>query len=255
MDGKWYYVEDGERKGPVEKIVIDKFIEAGSIGDDDYIWTKGYENWVKVKDVEEFNQEKVTVEDDFPEVIQGEMSLKVLSNNENSIFLKIGTDRGGQDVEYGPYSLEIIQKLYRENRINEKTFLFLRGMTDWTMLADFSDYAEVFEETPPPITEEDRRKNIRKPFIARMYLENKQEVYVGICRDISIGGMQVLIDHVPANVGDGISINVHPDNTEHHFVAGGEVVRLLDGGQGFSFRFVDLNEDAKEAIQNYLTHG
>ena len=64
--------------------------------------------------------------------------------------------------------------------------------------------------------------------------------------------MQVLVDQIPAEKGERISINVHPENTEHHFVAGGEVVRLLDGGQGFSFRFTELNEDAKEAIQKYL---
>lgn len=257
MDDKWYYVEAGERKGPVELSIINEFIENSTLGDDDYIWKKGFDDWSKIKDVEEFQaKEEVLVEEELPGVIESEsMSLVEQANNESSVFLKIGADRGGQAVEYGPYSLEIIIKLFNQNRINAKTFIFIRGMSDWKMLADFSDFSEVFEDTPPPIEESERRIGKRKPFIARMYLESDKNIYVGICRDVSIGGMQVLVDQIPAQIGESISINVHPENTEHHFVAGGQIVRILDGGQGFSFRFTDLNEDAKEAIQNYLANG
>ena len=137
----------------------------------------------------------------------------------------------------------------------EKHLFFLRGMSDWKVLADFIDYSEVFEGLPPVIEEEERRRGLRKPFIARMFFEADQRVYVGICRDVSIGGMQVLVDQAPAPIGEKISINVHPENTEHHFVADGEVVRHLDGGQGFSFRFKELSTDAKQAIQKYITNG
>ena len=85
-----------------------------------------------------------------------------------------------------------------------------------------------------------------------MYIENKKEVFVGICRDISVGGMQVLVDHFPGRVGEKIAINVHPENTEYNFVADGKIVRSLDGGQGFSFRFMNLSSESQNAIQRYL---
>lgn len=257
MEDQWYYVDGGERKGPVEISTIHELIKNSTLGDDDYVWKKGFENWTKIKDTEDFQlQEEETVED-LPGVIgeDEDYSLRTLAGNESSVFIKIGADRGGQEVEYGPYNIQVIQKLFKENRINAKTFVFVRGMQDWTILADFTDFSDIFEDSPPPIEEADRRLNSRKPFIARMYIESNKQVYVGVCRDISVGGMQVLVDNIPAEIGENISINVHPENTEHHFVAGGNIVRLLDGGQGFSFRFTELGEEAKDAIQNYLTNG
>ena len=64
-----------------------------------------------------------------------------------------------------------------------------------------------------------------------MFFANNDQLFEGVCRDISIGGMQVLVDHFPAQVGERISLNVHPENSEHHFVADGEIVRkvLHDG--------------------------
>ena len=85
-----------------------------------------------------------------------------------------------------------------------------------------------------------------------MYIKNRKEVFVGICRDISIGGMQVLVDHFPGSVGERISINVHPDNTDYNFVADGNIVRSLEGGHGFSFRFLDLSRESQDAISRYL---
>lgn len=257
MEDQWYYVEAGERKGPVDIATVNDLIANSSLGDEDYVWKKGFENWSKIKDTEEFQaSDEVEVVEELPGVINEEETyLEKLALDENSIFIKIGADRGKDEVEYGPYSLAVIKKLFKENRINAKTFIFVRGMSDWMMLAEVADFSEIFEDAPPPIEETDRRANKRKPFIARMYIESSQQVYVGVCRDISVGGMQVLVDHIPAKIGENISINVHPENTEHHFVAGGNIVRLLDGGQGFSFRFTELGEEAKEAIQNYLTNG
>lgn len=272
MSDKWYYVEDGERKGPMELTEMQALVQNATLGEDDFIWTKGMENWTKVKDVSEVHEVSSPVvenpiesstEESFEEVQVAEQasdsveenSLQKLSNNENSIFIKIGADRGGANVEYGPYSLEIIKKLFKENRINGKTFVFLRGMSDWKILADFEDFSEIFEGVPPVIDEEERRASKRKPFVARMFFESGKQVFVGICRDVSVGGMQVLVDQFPAPIGDTISINVHPENTDHHFVASGQVVRHLEGGHGFSFRFIDLKSDAKEAIEKYLDGG
>lgn len=253
MSDKWYYVDSsGDRQGPIELSELQGLISNETISKEGFIWKKGMADWTKVKDVEEVNAEPV---EDFPDVISQDYNLAELAGSENCIFIKIGTDRGGASVEYGPYSLDVIKKLFKENRINAKTFVFLKGMADWMILADFKDYSEVFEGVPPVIEETERRASKRRPFVARMFFESDKQVYVGICRDVSIGGMQILVDHIPAPIGNKISINVHPENTDHHFVADGEVVRHLDGGQGFSFRFVGLKSDAREAIEKYLSHG
>lgn len=73
-----------------------------------------------------------------------------------------------------------------------------------------------------------------------------------MCRDISIVGMQVLMDDFQGSTGDRISINVHPENSDYHFTAAGVVVRLLEGNSGFSFRFQGLSDEARNSIEKYL---
>lgn len=252
MSTKWYYVDSGERKGPVEESVMLERINSGDLTAEDFVWRKGFDNWMKLHSVEEFSvsndQTQIINRDEIPQTY----SMSDLSRGTNSIFIKIGADRGVKDVEYGPYSIQVIQKLYDEKRINNKTYVFIEGMKNWIMLAEFEDYEEVFHNEPPIIDESEKRNSVRKPFIARMYIENNKEVFVGVCRDISIGGMQVLVDDFPGSEGDKISINVHPENTDYNFVASGTIVRLLEGGQGFSFRFLNLSDESKASILKYL---
>ena len=50
-----------------------------------------------------------------------------------------------------------------------------------------------------------------------------------------------------------IRINVHPtDPSLPSFVTEGEIVRVLEDGRGFSFRFNRLTDDARKAIQTYI---
>ena len=251
MSEKWYYVQDGERQGPVSFDEVLNFFNTSVLTDEDYVWAKGFEDWKKIKDVPKFTQ---SLDDGTSSVPSNkDIDLSALDPNEKCIFIKTGKDRGGNEVEYGPFSINILKRLYNESRINGKTYVFSKGMGQWKFLGDVEGYQNVFEELPPVIDESDRRSGVRRPLIARMFIENNQKVFEGICRDISIGGMQVLVDEFPGKVGDKISINVHPENSDHHFVASGAIVRLLDGHQGFSFRFMNLKDDAINAINNYLS--
>lgn len=256
MSASWYYVLEGERQGPVELSQVKELIGNGVLGQADYVWKKGYENWVTIEDCDEFSSNNSTEisadESKLPGVIEESFDLTSINSSEKIIYIKIGADRGAQEVEYGPFSVDILKKLYNENRVNAKTFIFSKGLRSWTVLADVKGFESVFNEVPPAIEDKDKRAFKRKPLIARMFIQNNDQVYEGICRDLSIGGMQVLIDNFPAKVSEKISINVHPENTDHHFVASGEIVRVLEGGHGFSFRFIDLNKDAINSINSYI---
>ena len=89
-------------------------------------------------------------------------------------------------------------------------------------------------------------------YLFRLFFHDNSQVYEGICRDISVGGLQILVSDFPCNVGDKVSMNVHPDNTDYHFTASGKVVRKLDGDAGFSLRFEDLSNEASQAISTYI---
>ena len=252
MSEAWYYVQSGERKGPVEKNELLALITASELNESDYVWKKGFENWTRILEVDELNLPPVDVAPPMPPVLEEVQRLQDYIDQEKNFFVKIGMDRGGKEAEYGPYQISILKQLFDQNRINAKTFIFVEGMQEWKALADFEDFETVFSQTPPVIEEVERRSYKRRPLIARMFIENQKQVYLGMCRDVSIGGMQVLVDHFPAVIGDRISLNVHPDNSDYHFVASGEIVRLLDGNQGFSFRFIDLSDESIRSIEKYV---
>jgi len=257
MSESWYYVHKGNRQGPVGMEKILSMMSNAELTSSDYVWKKGFDNWKKIKDIPEFNK-PVESENDFPAAPEVpttnyiEFSFTGFDPELKAIFIRIGNDRGVKSTDYGPFNLKQLKQLFKENRINGKTFLFTAGMKDWEIMADIPDYQQFFEELPPVIQELDRRSSTRKPFVARLFIQNNKKLYEGICRDISIGGMQVLLDGFVGNLDERISINVHPENSDYHFVASGMIVRLLEGNSGFSFRFSHLSDEAKRAIEKYL---
>lgn len=250
----WYYVEGKDRVGPVEEAQLSSLLEAGTLNTDSYIWKKGFDNWKKFHEVDELAHLLNSDTSEEEELPPTEMNWDSISKSEKIFLIKIGIDRGGQETEYGPYNLNELAQAFGEKRINEKTLVFVPGrMTEWIFLADIPIYESVFDTLPPVIEEIDRRKNNRKPFIARMFFHDESELFEGVCRDISIGGLQILVPGFPGIVGDEVAMNVHPDNSDYSFTAKGEVVRLLDGGQGFSLRFVGLSDEAKTSIESYVS--
>jgi hypothetical protein len=257
---EWYYVEDGEKVGPISQEEVEKLISEGHIQEETYLWTKGYDNWEKLADISELShlcQNTESLDDmGFPPVIEDaitkEFSWEELGNNDKIIMIKVGIDRGGKETEYGPYTLKELQKAFGENRINEKTLVFVKGMKEWVFLSDIPIYSTYFGVPEIQVEEIDRRKNTRKPFVARMFFHDTNELFEGVCRDISTGGMQVLVSDAPFKSGDEITMNVHPDNDSYNFVASGLVVRMLESNQGFAIRFISLNSEAETAINSYL---
>jgi hypothetical protein len=277
MADNWYYVQKGNRHGPVGVEVIESMISKQELKDEDFIWKKGFENWKKIKEVPEFQVQSMPAPEapvpvappmqqvaptptpapkveatSAPVSIEKELSFKELGFEERVIFIRIGNDRGGSATDYGPFSIRQLKQLYRENRINGKTFVFTTGMKEWKLLADLPEYQEIFEELPPVIKESERRFTVRKPFVARLFIQNNKNFFEGICRDISIGGMQILIDNFKGIAGDKITMNVHPENSDYHFTASGVVVRILEGNSGISFRFQGLSDEAKRSIEKYV---
>lgn len=253
----WYYVEGKDRVGPVDEARLTELLQSGTLNSDSYIWTKGFDNWKKFNEVGELEH---LLSSDSPDesTDSAEESFDWLrvSNSEKIFMIKIGIDRGSQEVEYGPYNLDELSQAFAEKRINEKTLIYVPGkMKEWIFLADVPIYEKLFNTMPPVIDEIDRRRNMRKPFVARMFFHDQEEFFEGVCRDISVGGLQILVSNFPGAVGDEVSMNVHPDNSDYCFTAKGEIVRLLEGGQGFSLRFMGLNDEAKSSIESYVNRG
>lgn len=277
MSDQWFYYQNNKQEGPVGLAQLRELLEKNIINSNTYIWTKGFQDWKLLKDVTELSldgsksnskiekkeliekkENTATLADDLltsNSVVQqtSKLFLNNLKPDEKCIYIKTGFDRGGTPKEYGPYDLVMVKKLYQANRINGRTLVYFPGIDCWRVLAIFSDFEEVFEELPPIVQESDRRRWERKPFTARLFFTTDNQFYEGVCKDLSLGGMLVLLHKFPGKVGDIIKMNVHPDNSEFHFVAKARIVRISKTDGAISMEFVDLNDTAKKTIQSYLS--
>jgi hypothetical protein len=264
----WYYVDSGQRIGPVSEQMLCQLIRDGHLSNDSYVWKSGFTDWIKLNEVvgldiapeapipnpSEPTPEKIPPKSEInarpvqPNIINWDN----ITDSDQIFTVRVGNDRGGAENEYGPFTILALKQLYEQHRINEKTLIFAPGMDNWIYLTDMPLVEQITGPLPPVINESDRRGGIRRPFVARLFLHDNTVVKEGICRDISTGGMQLLISDSPFKVNDKISFNVHPDNSDFHFVADGTIVRILEGNQGFSLRFLELGPQAVETINRYL---
>ena len=257
MSVQWYYVRGESKVGPVDQAEIESLYGNQTLNSGSYVWRKGFTDWEKIKntsDLSYLSARERTAERELPpsfDSFKQEIDWAGMDENDQIIHIKIGHDRGAGEVEYGPFSITQLKRAYNEHRINEKSYIFTKGMKNWDLLGDTALFSRLTSQTAL-ITEKDRRKNVRRPMTAKIMFHDNSQVYDGICRDISVGGMQVLVSNFPGKVGEKIMLNIHPDNSEYCFTASGEVIRLLEGNQGLSLRFSALEESAHKAISSYI---
>jgi len=269
MGASWYYVENNERVGPVDESEILTLIHSGELTESNYVWKKGYENWTSLSkspelkihlklSVEENIQENASVSSDVPEVIekveeyQNDFNWNNILDSDQRFMIKVGVDRGVKEEQYGPFSIEMIRNLLNEKRVNEKTLIFAPGMGNWTLLGKVPQFEKLLDSSE--ITEEfsEKRDHDRKPIVARLFFHDSRTVFEGVCRDISIGGLQIMIANFPGKIGEVVKLNVHPEKNEFSFTAEGKVVRLLNGNAGISVRFVNMSHESINKISNYI---
>lgn len=195
--------------------------------------------------------------------------------------------------QYGPFSKNELMHVLKSHKLDRSAYMWMPGWPNWKRIAEMKEYAaqlapvveveepsrtrepEVFKKkksgqtrntkkiektmgvelaTQAGVDESERRGAPRRPLVARLFLHNDKDVIIAVCRDISIGGMQVLTDRVPGPEGTTIKLNVSPGDPGRvkGFVAEGEIVRVLEDGRGFSFRFTKISDDAKKTIKKYI---
>ena len=171
------------------------------------------------------------------------------------------------DSQFGPFSREEVRRFLQVGKINDRVHAWKDGMPDWERIAKLPELASATGATQAGVpklkipdrdaTKGDQRYAPRRPMIARILMAGQGNVIAAVCRDISVGGMQVLTDQIPGEVGARVKLNVSPTGpgAPEPFAADGVIVRILEDGLGFSFRFESLEPRAKQAIEKYIAEG
>jgi len=166
-----------------------------------------------------------------------------------------------QETQTGPYSEMELSALVSKGRVSTLAYVWQEEFQDWKVIKEVPEFVSLTPDQKAPSKpavapeSEDRRSSPRKPLVARIFLTNQKVVVTGMCRDISVGGMQVLTDILPGRAGDSIQLNVLPPAQSglNPFVAQGVIVRILEDQRGFSFRFTRIDESARSSIERYVS--
>lgn len=270
---KWYTVVNSRPVGPLSAKEIVQRIQAGELNFASHLWKEGLSGWTRIYDVIDFKpllptEPSPTLIAEIQRSTQAAPPPLAPKQKEELRTWYLYID----EANYGPISDLEVQSLLDAGRIAPTTFMWQKGFTDWMQMKDIETWARRLaspapSRLPPPAANPfaavsapapaaaapaDKRHAPRKPFETKILLTDGKEVGWAICRDISVGGMQVLMDHAPGPAGTALKLNVNPQGNIPGFACEGSIVRILEDGRGFSFRFSSLTEAARSAIERYI---
>jgi hypothetical protein len=208
MNEKWYYVEDGERKGPISQEELKKLTTLEILTQESYVWTKGLKDWKKLQEFpnlissaetspplqENFTIKKVSQIFQEPKNIEPPKEYLNVQEFEKVFFIKTGLDRSFKEsCFYGPYHLKKLQELFFQKRINGYTLVFFKGLTHWIYLAELDDYRNLFEENPPEISMKAREEKSQEKLISIEIVLATEEILTGVGFRLSTGSLECLL--------------------------------------------------------------
>lgn len=255
---EWYIAVGDHSMGPFRPSEVHEKIQSQLIGWAHYVWKKGQPEWKRICDVKAFQVMLPRQPNAMPSPSAPSPAVKKAppASARTWFFHHQGS-------QYGPFSEDEVQQFLVSGRINADVFAWKQGMENWQKIKElsvFAGHARTSLKTPSKKTEtkkSEQRTAPRQPLLAQIIISDDQTVIVGVCRDISVGGLQVLADSIPGKVGTQLKMNISPSGKSsgqpiEPFVAEGVIVRILEDGRGFSFRFKKLNDRARNAIEAYI---
>lgn len=268
-DSPQWYIAAGERWiGPLTASDIYERILSNQITWAHFIWKKGQPAWKRICEVKDFQAavpsqpakgvQKEVKESTKPTIRQaGSRKIAAPAAPKNPVQEVKNWFLYYNNSQYGPFSQLEIQHFLKSSRIHPQTHGWKEGMKSWERLDRIPEFQIQGPKARQETFQTDQRSTPRRPLVAKILMADEQSVIVGVCRDISVGGLQVLTERIPANVGARLKMNISPSTNDsgkpiEPFVAEGTIVRILEDGRGFSFRFDKLTEKARQSIELYF---
>jgi hypothetical protein len=250
---KWYAVGNGSPVGPLSSKEIVLRLQSGALSFASHLWREGLNTWTRIYDLAEYKC--LLPAEPAQDLILGLQKVAVRAQPNPPPVQQQGQSRVWfayvDNTQYGPFALAEVLTLVESKRVTASTYVWKKGFSEWQLAETVAEFSSVFNKAAVP-EKTDKRNAPRKPFEARIILTDGKEVGWAVCRDISVGGMQVLMDHQPGPVGTVLKINVNTTSEVPNFACEGVVVRILEDNRGFSCRFVNMPADAKTAIEKYI---
>lgn len=256
---KWFILGGAKAQGPLSGKEIAMRVQSGNLGFGSHVWKQGWSNWQRLYDVEDFKcllpaEPPASVLQELLQSLKPAPTPPPVKQREEPRSWYVHQD----ESQYGPFTIGELKSMLECQRIGAQTYVWKQGMAEWHVMSAMPEFKDMIVNSPTLTAENkkdqraDKRKAPRKPFAAKVILTDGKEIGWALCRDISVGGMQVLMDQSPGGVGTNLKINVNAAGDVPSFACEGVIVRLLEDGRGFSYRFMGLPDSAKAAIEKYI---
>jgi hypothetical protein len=231
----WFVAVNGKAVGPFTAETILEQIEAGQFSWAQPICKAGDQAWKRISETAEFKARAPKS--------SGARIWFVYHNNS----------------QFGPFAQDEVERLLGVGQISSQSFVWKEGMPGWERIESVAAFKSTIKTAPArgratrteTARAKDKRSSPRRPLVARVMVASERTFSVASASDVSAGGMQLLTETIPGEVGARLKLNVSADRIAP-FVAEGVIVRISDDKRGFSFRFEKLAEPSRRAIEGYI---
>lgn len=251
---EWFVAIGDHYDGPFKAAEIYQKLVVKEISWIDFCYREKEGQWIRICDHDVFKPLQPTAPAPKPKIAPPSVG----NGSENYLWFLFQNES-----QTGPYPTAELKRLIQAGQILEGSYVWRDSFSNWKLINEVEELkiTKAGAPIPPkpptlavPETKKEKRAVPRKPLVAQVYLTDQSQVIQGLCRDVSVGGMQILTDKVIGDVGSAIRLNVNPPDGSglKAFVAEGVIVRILEDRRGFALRFTRISDEAKMSIEGYI---
>jgi len=260
----WYLADGGKALGPYTFLDIQQLLLKKEISWVHFVWKNTWKDWVRICDTTEFQVVPAPLQPESPPPtpLREEATKPAVTKETREWFCY------ENQTQTGPYTLSELRLFLTPFGELSHVYVWRQGLKEWVSVGDVPEFSDLRKDTPKNVSSQkarERRASHRVPVIAKVRIVEapdsieRARYSVALARDLSVGGMQVLTEHIPRDVGAQLKVIISPaedkDSTFTPFQAQGLVVRFLEDGRGFSFRFEKLDAQTISRIQKLVEAG
>ncbi len=268
----WYIFKDGQTLGPYgPEFVLDQ-LKLGRVSWIDYIWTPSQDLvWRLICEVTLFRSH--LPKSPATDILR---KLSITSQKPESTGLsRLGGEASGpstpppftgptgrpslwflqlEGTEFGPMTADEARGIQKGGKLKGVLFARREGMQSALPIDNFVE----FGGEPPQ--KSDRRQfhriNISSTtlFTGARCQDKGLPKFMGVCCDISQGGMLIKSALTPGKVGDiiGVEVQSSPTSLLPFLRAECEIMRLLEEQEAFGVRFLTMSDEDRKALDAFL---
>lgn len=145
---RWYFVENGQARGPLSEDAVHLAIKDGRLGPVDLIFQEGSEKWLPAREAPEF-KDLFKAREQSP---AGKAEWVLLRKKPRA--------QGVGFVQSGPFTVEQVRQKLDSGEADYADHIWKEGMSSWCKIVDLKEFSQVYKTVPAEELEEHTITNV-----------------------------------------------------------------------------------------------